>query len=287
MKYIEWLWQNSRGIRWNTAVQVVAGIGQVGLGLMMVWLSKQFIDVTIREGTADDVLRMVCWLVITVVGGVILRQVIYWLSTSAGVRQSNSLRLRIFSNLFRRQLFDGQELHSGDVTSRLAKDIEQVSTTTTDTLPQMVITMIQLCGAFLLMRWFDARLAWALLLLTPMAIVFGKLIARRLRKMSLDIRQDESRIQMQVQEGMEHNAVLRSLGSEQWVTDRLDSMQQQLRGNVMRRMRFTVIARLIMGCCFYHIRRCHTSGETQNPKQVFPVKFHKRERCTAKKLGES
>ena len=120
MKYIEWLWQNSRGIRWNTAVHVVAGIGQVGLGLMMVWLSKRFIDETIREGTTDDVLRMVCWLVMTVVGGVILRQVAYWLSTSAGVRQTNALRLRIFSNLFRRQLYDGQELHSGDVTSRLA-----------------------------------------------------------------------------------------------------------------------------------------------------------------------
>ena len=250
MRYVSWLWHNSRSIRWNTAVQVVAGIGQVGLGLMMVWLSKQFIDVTIREGTADDVLRMVCWLVMTVVGGVILRQVIYWLSTSAGVRQTNALRLRIFSNLFRRQLYDGQELHSGDVTSRLAKDIEQVSTTTTDTLPQMVITMIQLCGSFLLMRWFDARLAWALLLLTPLAIIFGKLISRRLRQMTLDIRQDESRIQMQVQEGMEHNAVLRSLGSEQWVTDRLDSMQQRLRGNMMRRMRFTVVTRLIMGCAF-------------------------------------
>jgi ABC-type multidrug transport system fused ATPase/permease subunit len=114
----------------------------------------------------------------------------------------------------------------------------------------MVITMIQLCGAFLLMRWFDARLAWALLLLTPMAIVFGKLIAKRLKQMTLDIRQDESRIQMQVQEGMEHNAVLRSLGSEQWVTSRLDSMQRRLRGNVMRRMRFTVITRLIIGCVF-------------------------------------
>ena len=125
-----------------------------------------------------------------------------------------------------------------------------MSTVCTDTLPQMVITGIQLCGAFLLMRWFDERLAWALLLLTPLAIVFGKLIARRLRQMTLDIRQDESRIQMQVQEGMEHNAVLRSLGSEQWVTDRLDSMQQRLRGNVMRRMRFTVVTRLIMGCAF-------------------------------------
>ena len=250
MRYILWLWRNSRGIRWNSAVRIVTGIGQVVLGLLMVWLSKRFIDETIRTESADDVLRMVELLVLTVVGGVVLRQVGYWLTTSASVRQTNTLRLRIFSSLFRRQLYDGEELHSGDVTSRLAKDIEQVSNVCTDTLPEMLITGIRLCGAFLLMRWFDERLAWALLLLTPMAIVFGKLIARRLRKMSLDIRQDESRIQMQVQEGMEHNAVLRSLGSEQWVTDRLDSMQQQLRGNVMRRMRFTVIARLIMGCCF-------------------------------------
>ena len=250
MRYILWLWRNSRGIRWNSTVRIVTGIGQVVLGLLMVWLSKRFIDETIRTESADDVLRMVELLVLTVVGGVVLRQVGYWLTTSASVRQTNTLRLRIFSSLFRRQLYDGEELHSGDVTSRLAKDIEQVSNVCTDTLPEMLITGIRLCGAFLLMRWFDERLAWALLLLTPMAIVFGKLIARRLRKMSLDIRQDESRIQMQVQEGMEHNAVLRSLGSEQWVTDRLDSMQQQLRGNVMRRMRFTVIARLIMGCCF-------------------------------------
>ena len=250
MNYLVWLWRNARGIRWNMAVRIVTGIGQVVLGLLMVWLSRRFIDETIRTGTADDVLRMVALLVLTVVGGVVLRQVGFWLTTAASVRQSNALRLHIFSSLFRRQLFTGDELHSGDITSRLAKDIEQVTTITADTLPQMVITGIQLCGAFLLMRWFDERLAWALLLLTPLAIVFGKLIARRLRQMTLDIRQDESRIQMQVQEGMEHNAVLRSLGSEQWVTDRLDSMQQRLRGNVMRRMRFTVVTRLIMGCVF-------------------------------------
>ena len=250
MRYLSWLWRNSRGIRWNTAVRVVTGIGQVAFGLLMVWLSRRFIDDTIRRGSADDVLTMVGWLVLTVVGGVVLRQVGYWLTTSASVRQTNALRLRIFSCLFRRKLYDGEELHSGDVTSRLAKDIEQVAEVCTETLPQMVITMIQLCGAFLLMRWFDARLAWALLLLTPMAIVFGKLIAKKLKQMTLDIRQDESRIQMQVQEGMEHNAVLRSLGSEQWVTSRLDSMQRRLRGNVMRRMRFTVITRLIIGCVF-------------------------------------
>ncbi|MBR4728662.1 MAG: ABC transporter ATP-binding protein, partial [Prevotella sp.] len=243
MNYINWLWRNSRGIRWNTVVRIVAGIGQVWLGLLMVWLSKRFIDETIRTGSTDDVLRMILWLVLTVVGGIILRQLYYYLTVVANTCQMNRLRLRMFSSLFRRQLYNGEELHSGDVTSRLAKDIEVVCNATTDILPQMLITGIQLCGAFLLLRYFDERLAWALLLLTPVAIVFGKLIARKLRQMTLDIRNDESRIQMHVQEGMEHNAVLRSLGSEQWVTDRLDSMQERLMGNVMRRTRFTVVTR--------------------------------------------
>ena len=250
MKYVTWLWLNMRGIRWNTAMRVIIGIGQVGLGLMMVWLSRVFIDKTIRSGSAEDVMQMVLWLVITVVGGVVLRQVYYYMTTTANVCQTNMLRLRIFSRLFHRQLFGDKTMHSGDITSRLAKDIDTVSSVTTDSIPQMSVTMIQLCGAFLMMRWFDARLAWALLILTPVAIIFGKLIARKLRKMTLDIRQDESKIQMQVQETMEHNAVLRSLGSEQWVTERLDTMQQRLQGNVMRRTRFTVITRLIMGCVF-------------------------------------
>ena len=250
MKYVLWLWRNSRGIRWNTAVRIVAGIAQVWLGLLMVWLSKRFIDETIRTGSSDDVLRMILWLVLTVVGGIVLRQLYYYMTVVANTRQMNALRLRMFSSLFRRQLYSGEELHSGDITSRLAKDIEVVCNATTDMLPQMLITGIQLCGAFLLLRYFDERLAWALMLLTPVAIVFGKLVARKLRQMTLDIRNDESRIQMHVQEGMEHNAVLRSLGSEQWVTDRLDSMQERLKGNVMRRTRFTVVTRLALGCAF-------------------------------------
>ena len=57
MKYVAWLWRNTRGIRWNMAVRLVIGILQVALGLMMVWLSRLFIDETIRTGETDEVLR--------------------------------------------------------------------------------------------------------------------------------------------------------------------------------------------------------------------------------------
>ena len=249
-QYIVWLWRNTNGIRLDMLFRIVAGIGRVSLGLSMVWLCKRFIDVTIRQGTTDDIIVMIIALVAVVSGAILCRQLYYYLGVKDRAKQTTNIRLRIFSYLFRRQIFDQKEMHSGDVTSRLEKDIDVVSDATTSLLPDIIVTMFQLTGAFLLMQSMDTRLAWALLLLTPLFVFVGKLVARKMRMMTLDIRKQESIIQMLVQETMEHNAVLRSLESGDWITNRLDDMQQDLRGKISRRARFTVISRLLIGSSF-------------------------------------
>ena len=249
-RYVVWLWRNTKGIRLDMLFRIAAGIGRVSLGLLMVWLCKRFIDVTIRQGTTEDIILMIVALVAVVIGGIICRQSYYFVGVRDRAKQTTSVRLRIFSHLFRRQMFDQKEMHSGDVTSRLEKDIDVVSDATTSLFPDMTVTLIQLVGAFLLMQSMDTRLAWALLLLTPMFLIVGKLIGRKMRMMTLDIRKQESVIQMLVQETMEHNAVLRSLESGDWITNRLDDMQQDLRGKISRRARFTVISRLLIGSSF-------------------------------------
>ena len=249
-EYIIWLLRNTKGIRVDMLFRIAAGIGRVSLGLLMVWLCKRFIDVTIRQGTTEDIILMIVALVAVVIGGIICRQSYYFVGVRDRAKQTTSIRLRIFSHLFRRQMFDQKEMHSGDVTSRLEKDIDVVSDATTSLFPDMTVTLIQLVGAFLLMQSMDTRLAWALLLLTPMFLIVGKLIGRKMRMMTLDIRKQESVIQMLVQETMEHNAVLRSLESGDWITNRLDDMQQDLRGKISRRARFTVISRLLIGSSF-------------------------------------
>ena len=231
-------------------IRIAAGIGRVSLGLLMVWLCKRFIDVTIRQGTTNDIILMIIALVAVVSGAILCRQAYYYLGIRDKAKQTTYIRLRIFSHLFRRQMFDQKEMHSGDVTSRLEKDIDVVSDATTSLMPDITVTLFQLTGAFLLMQSMDARLAWALLLLTPLFLVVSKLIGRKMRMMTLDIRKQESVIQMLVQETMEHNAVLRSLESGDWITNRLDNMQQDLRGKINRRARFTVISRLLIGSSF-------------------------------------
>ena len=199
MKYARWFIDNSRGIRLNILVRIMAGLLQTGLALCVVWLSKRLIDDVAMRGTMSEMAVQALLIAAAVVAGVSIRQLNQYLANKAFIKKVAELRLAIFSQLFNRRLFEANDIHSGDVTSRMAKDIDAVSETLAVQLPQVVVMTIQLVGAFLLMRWFDSRLAWALILITPLAIIIGKYISHRLKRITLSIREDESRIMARIQ----------------------------------------------------------------------------------------
>lgn len=250
MKYARWFIDNSRGIRLNILVRIMAGLLQTGLALCVVWLSKRLIDDIAMTGTMGEMAIQALLIAAAVVVGVSIRQLNQYLANKAFIKKVAELRLAIFSQLFNRRLFEANDIHSGDVTSRMAKDIDAVSETLAVQLPQVVVMTIQLVGAFLLMRWFDSRLAWALILITPLAIIIGKYISHRLKRITLSIREDESRIMARIQESVELNVVLRALQGERWMQDRVEELQDRQTANYIRRSRFMVFSRFALGCTF-------------------------------------
>lgn len=250
MKYARWFIDNSRGIRLNILVRIMAGLLQTVLALCVVWLSKRLIDDVAMRGTMSEMAVQALLIAAAVVAGVSIRQLNQYLANKAFIKKVAELRLAIFSQLFNRRLFEANDIHSGDVTSRMAKDIDAVSETLAVQLPQVVVMTIQLVGAFLLMRWFDNRLAWALILITPLAIIIGKYISHRLKRITLSIREDESRIMARIQESVELNVVLRALQGERWMQDRVEELQDRQTANYIRRSRFMVFSRFALGCTF-------------------------------------
>ena len=250
MKYARWFIDNSRGIRLNILVRIMAGLLQTGLALCVVWLSKRLIDDVAMRGTMSEMAVQALLIAAAVVAGVSIRQLNQYLANKAFIKKVAELRLTIFSQLFNQRLFEANDIHSGDVTSRMAKDIDAVSETLAVQLPQVVVMTIQLVGAFLLMRWFDSRLAWALILITPLAIIIGKYISHRLKRITLSIREDESRIMARIQESVELNVVLRALQGERWMQDRVEELQDRQTANYIRRSRFMVFSRFALGCTF-------------------------------------
>ena len=247
-EYTAWFIRQLHVIRVNVAVRIVAGIVQVALGLLLVWLCRRFIDYAVWQ---DNVVEEVSLLVGALLASVGIRQAVFYLQSSAEIVQQNAIRQRLFDHLLSRQLYSTAErLHSGDISQRLERDIATVSAITTDVLPRMVVTGVQLLGAFMLMLSMDAWLAWSLLLLTPFVALSAKYLAHRLRHMTLAIRKEESSIQMLIQESMENETAIKSVQGEGVVSRRIHDLHTELHHLVMRRTRFTVITRFLLASTF-------------------------------------
>ena len=248
MSYTRWFWRQLSAIGINVAVRTVAGVAQVGFGLLIVWLSRRFIDHAV---SGDAVWADAALIFGALAVSIALRQTGFYLGNVACVTQQNVIRSRLYRRLLYRKLYTAAErLHSGDIGQRLERDIEAVSEVTADVFPRLMVTAVQLLGAFVLLHSMDARLAWCLLLVTPVALVSAKYLAHRLRQMTLDIRACESRVQMLVQETVEHEITLKTLESAPQLHSRMAWLQQKLHSLVTRRTRFTMISRLILSATF-------------------------------------
>lgn len=247
-KYIRWYWQQTDGIRARLLTRIVTGLIQVGLGLLLVWLSRRFIDVSIWK---DDMARDIAVLFAVVALLVVMRQTVFYLTNITDTLLQNAMRQRLFRLVMGRKMYAGTEaLHSGDVCQRLEQDVLAVSTIVTTVLPGMVVTLVQLVCAFLLMHFFDSWLAWSLLLSTPIVIVCAKYLSHKLKQMSLEIRKEESDIQKTIQESVEQSLAIKVLQGESVMRGRLQEKQSRLEKLVRRRVRFTLISRLLLGLSF-------------------------------------
>ena len=258
-KYALWFFRQMSAVRGRLLLRIIAGLLQVALGLWLVWLCRRFIDVVIWRG---DVLRETIVLFSVIALLIALRQLVFYLSGITEVILQNDMRSRLFRFVLGRKLYavkhqaeagsgkPASDMLSGDISQRLERDLSSASSVVTDILPTIVVTLVQLFGAFFLMRSIDSILAWSLLVLTPVVAVCAKYLGSRLKKMTLAIREEESSIQMMIQETVEHELTIKTLQAESTVSGRVGSMQQRLHHLVRRRIRFTLISRLLLAFTF-------------------------------------
>ncbi len=237
----------SKRIRWYLGIRVTFGVAQVSLGLWIVWESKLFIDQAVG---GQDILNTAFLLLGLILGSIIIRQFSFYIETISERFYTNRTQEQVLDVILRRDVFGCKQIHSGDYVSRLTQDIPTVARTLCQTIPQTIITAIQLIGAFWLMRLLDERIAWLLLIGTPLLVMAGKVFGGALKKMTEAIRVQEVKIQGCCQEWVENTVTLECLGCHDLLIGKMKGMQDGLFGLVRDRVCYTVIGRSIISVCF-------------------------------------
>lgn len=239
---IRYIFNMTSGFRWRIFVTAVTGAARVVTGLVFVALSKRIVD--IATGVADgDLGTFIAALIITLIIELTCSTVCNRTTELSEAAMKNKLQERYFSRLLNATWSGRESLHSGDMLSRLTDDCRIASETLCRTIPTILTSLFQLAGAFLFLWYFSPMLAIILLLILPMFIFAGKIFYRRMRVLSHRIRVAESRLQVRMQESLQHRLLLITYRITTQTLDSIASLQKSRLNLIRRRTNITVYSR--------------------------------------------
>lgn len=226
-------------------LSVFIGVVGVAASLGFVWTSKKVVDVA--TGAASGDLMAYVYLLL----GIMMLQVVcrvgarYWEGLIV-VKAQNELRESAFRKVMFSTWSGKDRMHSGDTVSRLEEDIRVVVDFICVTLPDALITLIQLVAASAYVFVLSPNLAWILLLIMPVAVVFSRLFFKKLRAITGEIRAGDAKVQGHIQENTQRRVLVRMLGATGGVMEKLGSLQEYVYGKTVSRLNFNAVSRGFM-----------------------------------------
>ena len=214
-----------------------------------VYISKALVDVATGHAHGS-ILQLGVLFAVVILLRIGTRSLRTWLQNKSVFQMKNAMRQRQFDALLQMTAPAREKLHSGDIVNRLEGDVDAVANAFCMTVPNLIGTALQFCVAFGYLVWLDARLAWLLLLIVPVGIVAARFVLRKMRTMSKDVREGDSRVQSHIQESLQHQSLIKALEYDGQSSLNLTNLQSRLYENSLRRTRFGIAAHIITALCF-------------------------------------
>lgn len=241
----KWLWQAWRGNRRQAILNVCAGIAGVVLSLLFVNTMQRSIDIAsgAEEGSLYLWVSAMAVIMFAEFGVNISR---IWIKNILGIKAQNEMQRQMLDRLLRAEWKGRDRHHSGDITNRLENDVSTVVTFLTETLPNMLSTLLMFLGAFTYLCLMDYMLALITVGMLPIFLLLSRIYISKMRKYTRRIRNFDSKVQSILQEIVQNRMLIKTLECGDMVINRLDNRQINLRHHVKRRTRFSVLSNVTL-----------------------------------------
>ena len=241
----KWLWQAWRGNRRQAILNVCAGIAGVVLSLLVVNTMQRSIDIAsgAEEGSLYLWVSAMAVIMFAEFGVNISR---IWIKNILGIKAQNEMQRQMLNRLLRAEWKGRDRHHSGDITNRLENDVSTVVTFLTETLPNMLSTLLMFLGAFTYLCLMDYMLALITVGMLPIFLLLSRIYISKMRKYTRRIRNFDSKVQSILQETVQNRMLIKTLECGDMVINRLDNRQINLRHHVKRRTRFSVLSNVTL-----------------------------------------
>ncbi|MFI3320688.1 MAG: ABC transporter ATP-binding protein [Rikenellaceae bacterium] len=246
---IYWCWSSACGVRWRVVLSTLLGVVHALLALAFVFASKMLVDIATK--VADGELSLWVYILIGIVAlQLLLRCVRQWIDSQSEIALLNGLRYKYFDRVLRSAWSGREQFHTGDAVNRLDRDLGSIVGAVIFTLPSIVTSGVQLVGSFIYLNLLSSSLSWTLLAIMPIVLIISKVYIGRIRSLTHAIRNSESRVQSYMQESLRNRTTINLLESEGYTLQQFGGHQDDLRTNLLSRVRYTMFSRTVVQAGF-------------------------------------
>lgn len=247
---IRYLLTQLKGYKLQATLNTIVGVLLVFLDLAFVWATKLAVDAATHQTQACTLNQA-----LVLIGTIMLLRILTslssrWISTILGVKAQNRMRQHIFTKLLQGQWATLKTFHTGNLTNRLERDVNDVVSFATESIPSFITTFTQFVGAFFFLFFMDSTLAIIIVCVVPFFIISSKLYFKRMRNLTHEARNQESCIQSILQETLQHVLIVKTLQRVDFFITKLSSQQSRLHATILKRTKLSTISSSLLNLGF-------------------------------------
>lgn len=246
---MRWLWKAWCGNRKQALLNALVGLISVAVSLLQVAAFKYAIDVAsgVIHGNLYLAIGYISLLVLASFG---LNISSVWIKNILGIKAQNRMQQKMLERILRSEWRGRERMHSGDVLNRLEFDVNNVVVFLTETIPSAISVLAMFLGAFFYLFSMDKLLSVLVVIMLPLFVAVSKIYVGQMRKLTRKVRDSDSKVQSVLQETIQHRMLIKTMESDVEMVNRLENTQSELRGNVIRKTKFTVLSNFIINFGF-------------------------------------
>jgi ATP-binding cassette subfamily B protein len=223
------LWFYLRQQGWTLAAVALLVVLGSGLNLLGPYLLGRAIDEFILQNNLPGLARLIGLMLIVYLGGAATTWLQIYLMASASQRTIRDIRNDLFAHFQTLSLrYIDQRTH-GELMSRLTNDVENVSRVLSESVTQLISSVISIIGVAIVMFVINVRLAVVSLVILPLMALISQWIARHTRQGFRQQQTHLGELNGLIEETVTGQRVVKAYGREPIVIHQFDLTNLQLR----------------------------------------------------------
>lgn len=227
---------------WRMAAGTALVLAGTATGLLRPWPLKYLFDNVLAGDATPASARVALLLVAAAIAAIAAADGAFkalrrYILGAAGQKVGFGIQTAVYDRLQHLSLTFHDKYATGELITRITKDVDNVQTLATETLVEAGSHALKLVGIVIVTYWLDWRLGLAMLILAPILLLASTRYRRRVHAAEQEAREREGEMTSVAQETLSAMRLVKAYGRESLETTRFTTHARQWTGAAVRVLR--------------------------------------------------